>query len=95
MADPRTFNEFQRELRNRGIDGHPAYMFTLLYERLSQLAQQQEQNAKATLAIAETIQSMVQLHEATQARVLDLYKSMHESGVDVGSVAPDPFDQKN
>lgn len=64
-----TFNEFQRELRSRGVEEPNAYIFTLIYERMIHMAKEIDDCAKATLALAETIQRVVQLHQVTLDKV--------------------------
>lgn len=70
-----TYNEFQRELRERGIDVQNAYMFTLVYERLLHMANEIDNCAKATLALAETVKKVVELHEVVNNRLNQLRAS--------------------
>lgn len=85
-----TFNEFQRELQSRGIEGQQAYVFTLLYERLSHAAGEIEECAKAILALANSVQGFVGLHEATQSKLEQVLRGRRPDGIDVMSVANDP-----
>jgi hypothetical protein len=89
-----TFNEFQRELRNRGIDGPSAYMFTLIYERLSECLQNQEEITNVIVMLTEQMHAFVNLREL-DARDMDVIKKKvgvigKTSGVDVHSVANEP-----
>jgi uncharacterized membrane protein YukC len=85
-----TYNEFQRELQKRGISGENAYMFTLIYERLIHMAKEIEDNASAMLALANSMQGLVQLNEQTQNRIKQIASGMSEAGVELGSVAYEP-----
>jgi hypothetical protein len=69
-----TFNEFQRELTSKGIEGPHAYVFTLIYERLVHMGNEIDNNAKALLALANSVRAFVELHEVTQGRVMDILK---------------------
>jgi hypothetical protein len=69
-----TFNEFQRELRAKGIEGPNAEVFTLIYERLVHMGNEIDNNAKALLALANSLRSFVTLHEVTQDRVMAILK---------------------
>jgi len=89
-----TFNEFQRELTKHGIDGPIAYMFTLVYERLAESINNQEEIANAILMLTEQMQSFVNLREMDM-RDLELLKRRigmvgKTPGVDVHSVANEP-----
>jgi len=89
-----TFNEFQRELQKRGVDGPNAYMFTLVYERLSECMQQQEEVTKAVLMFAEQLQMFINLRELDIRDVEAVKKKVgvvgRTPGVDVHSVANEP-----
>jgi hypothetical protein len=89
-----TFNEFQRELQKRNIDGPNAYMFTLIYERLGECMQQQEEVAKAVLMFADQLQMFVNLRELDVRDVEAIKKKVgmigRTPGVDVHSVANEP-----
>lgn len=89
-----TFNEFQRELRARGISNENAYIFTLIYERLIELNRRVDDNARATLAIANTIANFVQLNEAMEEKLRILARGGRPDGVEVSSVFPDPKEDK-
>jgi len=89
-----TFNEFQRELTKRGIDGPIAYMFTLVYERLAESINNQEETAGAILMLTEQMQSFVNLREMDIRDVDAIKKKVgiigKTPGVDVHSVANEP-----
>lgn len=88
-----SFNEFQRELQKRGIDRNNAYLFTLLYERMIQIGKDLDNQAKATLALANTLANFVQLNETMDMRLKELMKNSMPDGVEVKSVLPDPNDE--
>lgn len=83
-----TFNEFQRELQKRDIPPNIAYMLTLIYEQVGQLAKDVDTQSKVALSLAESMQGIVGLHEETQRRVKSLGRRVE--GVDVRSVANEP-----
>jgi hypothetical protein len=86
------FNEFQRMLANRGIDEKIAYVLTLMYEQISEISGQMDDASKILLTMANTMQGLTGLHEATQDRVRDMM-GRGMSGVDLKSVANDPEDK--
>jgi hypothetical protein len=57
------FNAFQRELANRGIDGPLAIMLTTMWEQILELTKQGDEGAKVMLALAESMENVVGLHE--------------------------------
>jgi hypothetical protein len=87
------FNEFQRILNDRGIDERTAYVLTLIYEQISEMSQQMDDASKILLTMANTMQGLTGLHEATQARVRDIIGRSKVFGVDLKSVANDPEDK--
>jgi hypothetical protein len=91
-----TFNQFKLELERRNIPPQEAYMFALIYERLIHMAGEIEAGARATLALANTIEGFVELHEATQGKLQQMMRGGVE-GVDVfsESVVDDPEKKKN
>lgn len=86
------FNEFQRELQKRGIEPKNAYMFTMIYEQMVELSKQGDEAAKILLAMANTMEGLTGLHEATKEQVERFIKLGQTSGVDVASVANEPED---
>jgi hypothetical protein len=87
-----TFNQFQRELRDRGIEGPQAYMFTLIYERLIETENQLIMCARLINEMAGTMQKVVGLNEIQQAELKKLMRGGRPDGVDVHSVAWDDED---
>lgn len=85
-----TFNEFQMELQKRDIKPAEAYMFTLVYERLIQVAQEVEQSAKVVLEVVNSLQGVVELNEVMQRRLNQVSRGMFTDGINVESVANDP-----
>ena len=89
-----TFNEFQRELQKRGVDGPSAYMLTLVYERLSECMQQQSEIVNSIVMLTDQMQAFVNLREF-DAQDIDAIKKRvgiigKTPGVDVHSVANEP-----
>ena len=80
-----TYNEFQRELVKRGIDPQNAYMFTLIYERLIHVAKEVQTQSEICLALANSMQGVVGLHEETQRKMKELEKHNQTDGVEVKS----------
>ena len=92
-TDRLTFNQFQKELTNRGIDRQVAYMFTMLYERQIEIAKQMDMCAEVVTQLANTVTNFTELHARTQQGLDRLMKEMRGDGsVDVRSVANDPND---
>jgi len=89
-----TFNEFQRELKKRDIPDNQAYVFTLLYERLSEVLQQQEEMAKLLLTYGDALAKMALMSQHDQKTLSTLAKRAgmvnKQDGVDVASVANEP-----
>lgn len=89
-----SFNEFQRELQRRNIPDNVAYMLTLIYERLVQLAQEGNQQSKIVLSLATSLQAVVDITEADRKNIKALARGGIPDGVDVHSVAIDPDEHK-
>jgi hypothetical protein len=89
-----TFNEFQRELRSKGIDGPNAYMFTLVYERLGECMKQTDETAKVVMLLAEQLQAFCSLRELDMKDMENVKKRIgmigKTPGIDVHSVAREP-----
>lgn len=83
-----TFNEFQRELQKRGIDGRNAYMFTLVYERLIETEKLVNQAMTVISGFATLLQGFTALREEDMRAMQDLKRKT--DGVDVMSVANEP-----
>jgi hypothetical protein len=87
-----TFNEFQRELRAHGVEGPPAYFFTLLYERLIETENQLTLCARLVENMATSMQGFVQLNEVQQREMRQFIRGGRPDGVEVASVANEPED---
>ena len=87
-----TFNQFQMELRKRGIKEQEAYMFTLVYERLIETEKQLEIAARLISDMADSMQGFVQLNEIQQRELRKFIRGGRPDGVEVESVAYDPKD---
>lgn len=83
-----SFNEFQRELAKRNIDGPMAIILTTMYEQIREQGEQLDQAAKLILELTNTVQGFVGLHEATQGRMEQLAKRVagEVDGVDLSSI---------
>lgn len=87
-----TFNQFQKELRDLGIEGKEAYLFTLIYERLTETDNQLATCASLIASLAETMQSFVQLNEAQQRNLKLVLRGGRPNGIEVESVVNKPED---
>jgi predicted HTH domain antitoxin len=87
-----TFNQFQKELRDRGIEGPVAYMFTLVYERLIETENQLTACAKLLESMADTMSGFAQLSEVQQRELRKVVRGRQPDGVSVESVAWDDKD---
>ncbi len=85
-----TFNQFQVELRQRGIKDQEAYMFTLIYERLIEVEDQLSTCASLLNSMAETMQNFASLSEHQQRQLRKFIRGGRPDGVEVHSVAPEP-----
>lgn len=89
------FNQFQKELRDRGIDPQAAYMFTLVYERLIETEKQLTMASNLIMALTEITQNFVQLNEVQQRELKQFMRSGRPDGIEVDSVAIDPNERDN
>ena len=89
-----TFNEFQRELQKRDIPEQLAYVLTMMYEQVVEVAKQGDSAAKIMLEMANTMENLTLLHHDTQKKVFEFRRSDRDSGIDVHSVMPDPEDKQ-
>jgi hypothetical protein len=83
-----SFNEFQRELKKRGIEGHMAIILTGMFEQMRSMAEQLDESSKIMLSLVDTVGNVVELHHATQGRV-DTIRDMisgNVKGVEFNSV---------
>lgn len=83
-----TFNQFQVELKKRGIEGHLAVMLTTMYEQQRECAEQLGQAMTILLALTQTVENFVGLNEAMSGRLADLTKRVagEVDGVDLSSI---------
>lgn len=85
-----TFNQFQKELRDRGIDLQEAYMMTMMYEQIVELSNQMTICAKLIEALTDSVSGFVQLNETQQREYKRFMRGGRPDGVEVHSVAIDP-----
>ena len=83
-----SFNEFQRELKKRGIEGHMAIILTGMFEQIRSMAEQIDQMSTIVGSLADTVGSVVELHHTTQGRVETMKEmiSGNTKGVEFNSV---------
>lgn len=67
-----TFNQFQVELRKRGIEGNVAVVLTMMYEQQREAVEQLDQAMKILLALTQTVENFVQLNEAMGGQLAQL-----------------------
>lgn len=89
-----TFNEFNRELRAKGVDERSAYFFTLIYEQVVEVAKQGDAAAKIMLEMANTMENLTLLHYDTQKKVYEFRRSDRDDNIEVRSVANEPEDKQ-
>jgi hypothetical protein len=87
-----TFNEFQRELINRGIEPNTAYMLTLIYEQTAAMSKRVDDCASVLLHMAKTIEQLTELNADTRAQLARVARGSRPDGIDVYSVGYDPKD---
>ena len=89
-----TFNQFQRELQERGIDPKVAYMLTVIYEQVMEQGKRIDDCASVLLNMAHTVRGLTGLNEQTAERLRRIERGGDESaGIEVRSVAYDPDDK--
>lgn len=88
-----TFNEFQRELLKREIKPQEAFLFTMMYERMGQMATEIEQCTQLILSMANSLQGVVGLQGAQAEQLRQIMRGRKPDGVDVMSVANDPSER--
>lgn len=83
-----SFNEFQRELQKRGIDGHLAIILTEMYEQQRETAEQLTQTTSILVSLVDTVSNFVSLNDAMNGRLQELQKrvSGEAEGVSLSSV---------
>jgi hypothetical protein len=65
------FNQFQKTLRDRGIDGPMAVILTMMYEQILENAKQLDACASVLIKVTDTVQNVVGLHEHLKAGIDD------------------------
>lgn len=89
-----SFNEFQRELNKYVTDQGLRYLFTLIYERLSENTRQIDETANLMITYAEALEKFANMHRQDQEIVGKLAKRAGlikgTPGVNVDSVANEP-----
>lgn len=82
-----TFNQFQKELRDRGIDPKIGYFLSMIFEQQLEVGKQVDMCAKVLSELANTVGNVVELHNSTQSRLQELNKAVygHVEGVTVTS----------
>ena len=83
---PMGFNEFQRELSNRGIDGSIAIVLTMMWEQILELTKQGDDGAKIMLQMAESMQNVVGMHEHLKDGIDAMKQRLGEDDAIVQSV---------
>lgn len=83
----RSFNEFQRLLKEHGIEGKLALVMTEMYEFMTELNRQQDEHLKITVSLASTVENFVSLNEAMEGKLQGLNRlvSGKVDGVSVSS----------
>jgi predicted HTH domain antitoxin len=84
-----TFNQFQKELRDREVPAREAYLFTLIYERLIETENQLSMCANLIASLADSLANVVELNAKQQAELRKVMRGGMPDGVDVHSVAWD------
>lgn len=85
------YNEFQRKLNELGVqDENVRYLFSLLYEQLSELSQHLDMQSSLLLGLAKQLEAFVNLNEVTQGRLKEFIRNRKTPGVEVGSVSNEP-----
>ena len=81
-----TFNQFQAELRKRGIDGNLAVVLTQMYEQQREAIEQVSQAMKILVALTETVSNFVVMNEAMGGQLKAL-----QQRVGAGDVNSEPI----
>lgn len=83
-----SWNEFNKELQNRVSDPGLRFMLGMMYERILDLAKQQDETGDVLLAMANTMQNMMGLSEIVDQKLEHLKRTVSgdTDGVDVRSV---------
>lgn len=88
MSNMPDWNDFNRELQNRVSDPGLRFILGMMYERILDLAKQQDETGDVLLALASTMQNMMGLSEMMDGKLEQLKRVMQgdTDGVDVRSV---------
>lgn len=70
------FNQFQKMLRDRGIDGPMAVILTMMYEQILENAKQLDACASVLVSVTDTVQNVVGLHEHLKMGIDDTRKRL-------------------
>lgn len=65
----RSFNEFQRLLKEHGIEGKLAIVLTEMYEAQCELNKQLDDSLKILVTLAKTVENFVSLNEAMTGKI--------------------------
>ncbi len=76
MPESLTFNQFQKELRDRGIDPKIGYMLSIVYEQQIEVNKQVMECMNVLTQLADTVGNVVELHAHTQEGLRALHKSV-------------------
>lgn len=82
-----THNQFQAELRKRGIEGPLAYMFTLCYEQMVAQSKQLDEMTSMLLNFALLLEKFNTLDDETQTKLKRLERRGLPDGVEILSEA--------
>jgi hypothetical protein len=86
-----TFNEFNKQLRNRNIDPQTAYMLAVLFEVQLEQGKQLDACASILQGLVKTVEAFVSLNETTQQKMLQLRRDL-TGEVDGVTVASEPIE---
>lgn len=81
-----SFNQFTKELRDRGVDPRVAYFLSILYERQIDLGKQMEECAKICETLADATSKMLVMSQADQKHLSALIRQVNghkADGVDI------------
>lgn len=90
MVDTSTWNAFQKELINRGIDKQTAFMLSSLYEKLMDMSETLDACAEAVKMMARNQEAFIKLTEADRAAINRLQKTVSGVTVESEAIADDP-----
>lgn len=89
-----SFNDFNRELQRRISDPQARYMFGLMYERMVDLSNQNDQMARVLLDMVNNVNRVVQMQGLQGTDLTSLRKQINSevAGVSVNSesIVDDP-----